>query len=300
MTARALSTVSRPVMRWHGGKWRLAPWIVSHFPPHHVYVEPFGGAASVLLRKPRAKGEVYNDLDGEAVTLFRVLQDPDSAAKLVEVLRLTPFARAEFDLAYQPANDPVEVSRRLIIRSFMGYGSNAHATTKTGRAQTGFRSNSTRSGTTPARDWANYPSVLPAISERLRGVTIESRDALAVMAAHDGPTALHYVDPPYLPELRNQGNPYDRKHMYRHELDRGGHERLLEFLATLAGMVALSGYPSELYDQALIGWRRTSIATFADGARPRTECLWLNPQACEQLGSDAPLLAAAGVGRCAC
>lgn len=282
---------TRPVLRWHGGKWLLAPWIIGHFPAHRVYVEPFGGAASVLLQKARVHAEVYNDLDDWVVNLFRVLQDGVSAGQLMHLLKLTPFARREFELARHleeiAGGDPIELARRLIIRSFMGFGSNAH----NGRS-TGFRANSSRSGTTPAQDWVNYADALPTIVDRLQGVIIENRDAVQVMLAHDAPQTLHYVDPPYLPETRSPANKYDLKYrMYRHELDKDEHGALCDALKALSGMVIVSGYASPLYEAKLTdaGWERCETATYADGARERMEVLWLNPAASRALHAKGPL-----------
>lgn len=263
---------TRPVLRYHGGKWLLADWIVSHFPPHRVYVEPFGGGASVLLQKRASYAEVYNDLDSEIVSLFEVLRDPMLANRLSRLLEMTPFARDEFEAAYQVSRDPVENARRVIIRSHMGFASSGVF----GRA-TGFRSNSTRSGTTPAKDWKRYPEVLAAVTQRLRGVVIENRPAVDVMLEHDGPKTLHYVDPPYVPESRSRGNSYCTKHKYRHELSNADHEALLATLKQLRGMVVLSGYASEIYESALQGWERFERASNADGARARMEVLWLSP-----------------------
>lgn len=280
-----MNAPTRPVLRWHGGKWKLAPWIITHLPGHRVYVEPFGGAASVLLRKPRAYAEIYNDLDDWAVNLFRVLRDDAQAKQLEEKLRLTPFSRIEFECARElgaASGDPVELARRLIVRSFMGFGSNAH----NGRS-TGFRAKSSRSGTTPAQDWTNYPDAMAALVERLRGVVIENRDAVAVMLAHDGRETLYYVDPPYMAATRSPANKCDLKYrMYRHELDDAAHAKLLDALQEMSGMVVLSGYASALYDQTLRAWRRVETAAHADGARDRTEVLWINPQAAAALDAE--------------
>jgi DNA adenine methylase len=271
----AISTPTRPVLRWHGGKWRLGAWIISHFPAHRVYVEPFGGAASVLLQKERSYAEVYNDLDDEVVTLFRVLRDPKRSARLIELLRLTPFGRTEFEEScYTDTQDEIERSRKLIVRAFQGF-----ATCALRNEMTGFRSNTRRSGTTPASGWAGYPNALELAIKRLSGVVIENRDASLVMRDHDGADTLFYVDPPYLPETRSRRANKKGKRIaaYRHELDRSDHAELLKQLRGLGGMVVLSGYPDVLYDETLVDWCRVEIATYADGARPRTEVLWLNP-----------------------
>ncbi len=261
----------RPVLRYHGGKWKLAPWIISHFPPHKCYTEAFGGGASVLLRKPRSYAEVYNDLDGEIANVFRVLRDPQQAWDLARVIELTPFAREEFELSYKPDPNPVEQARRTIFRTFAGFGTNS----VNARIATGFRANSNRPGTTPAHDWSHFPLALREVITRLSGVVIENRDALEIIRAHDAPETLHYVDPPYPHETRSARS---RKN-YRFELTDDDHRELAACLRNCAGMVALSSYNCPLYEELYSDWQRVDRFAYADGARARVESLWLNPAA---------------------
>ena len=137
----------RPALRWFGGKWRLAPWIISHFPPHAAYCEPYGGAASVLLRKPPARLETWNDLHGRLVSFFRVLRE--QPGELVRLLALTPYARAEYEQACELHPDPLEDARRFFILASQGRvggagaaelgGSTAGATSVTSTAATAAR-----------------------------------------------------------------------------------------------------------------------------------------------------------------
>ncbi len=265
---------TRPILRYHGGKWKLADWIIAQFPPHRIYVEPFGGAASVLLRKPRCYAEVYNDLDGEIVNLFR--QARDAGPELLRLLELTPYSRQDFHQSFELTDDLLERARRTIVRSQMGFGGNL---TRPNRDQTpqrtGFRRYSGAGRrSTPAGDWRNYPDAFPDIIERLRGVTIENRDALAVMLEHDSMETLHYVDPPYVHSTRapDAGGSYRG---YRHEMTDEQHRQLAQHLHSLKGAVIVSGYESGLYAELYSGWIRLEREACADGARKRTELLWL-------------------------
>jgi len=270
----AIDAPKRPALRYHGGKFRLAPWIINYFPDHRIYVEPYGGAASVLLQKPRSYAEIYNDLDGEIVNLFRVLRNPAQARELVRMIKLTPFAREEFEISYLTDGDPIEQARRTVARSFMSFSS-AAASGGTG----GFRNSATRSGTTPAHDWINYPLAVEAIAQRMIGVTIENRPAIQVIESFDGLSTLHYVDPPYPLSTRGKQSASG----YRHEMTDEQHMDLAAALLSLKGYVVLSGYRCEMYDQLYSGWQRMDKETHADGAKDRIESLWLSPRTVEAL-----------------
>ena len=274
---------NRPISRYHGGKFAIAPWIVGLMPPHECYVEPFGGMASVLLKKSESKTEVYNDLDSDVVTLFRVLRSGPESLLLAEQLRATPFAREEYEAAFEPADNEIERARRFLIRSAMGVGSDSG----TRVVRSGFRNKRTSGehyDISPARDFANLDAFLPAFHDRLRSVIIECRPAADVITALDSPHTLIYADPPYLPETQNRGALAEgpTRHGYRDIFDRGHHEALLSQLLECRSMVMLSGYPSALYAETLIGWTRFDRPSRALGGGVRTECLWMNSLCSEQ------------------
>lgn len=259
----------RPILRYHGGKWRKRNWIISHFRPHRIYTEAYGGGGSVLLAKERSHAEVYNDLDSEIVNLFRVVRE--RGLEIRAALALTPYARDEYRQSFLPSDDPMEQARRTVIRSFMGFGSNALCRS----AKSGFRSNSNRSHTTPAHDWANYPAALDRIIKRLQGVIIENRHALDVLACHDGVETLHYVDPPYVHSTRTAWAGRGSRAGYRHEMTDQDHQEMAMALRRLSGTVILSGYRCPIYDDLFSDWQRFDDSALADGARPRLESLWI-------------------------
>lgn len=217
---------------------------------------------------------MYNDKWDIVVNVFKVLRDKESAAELERMIRLTPYSRTEFYSCSQiiGISDPIERARLTIFRSFSGFGS---ASTN-GNYATGFRSNSNKSGTTPAHDWVNYPSHINSFVERLQGVVIENKDYKSVIDQHDSADTLFYFDPPYLHSTRNmnRGNA-----AYNHEMGNDDHIIFSEKINNIKGMAVISGYESDLYKSLFIDWVKVSKSTMADGAKKRTECLWLNQKA---------------------
>jgi len=282
----SLRVIDRPVLRYHGGKFRLAEWILGFLPPHQCYVEPFAGAASVLMRKPRSPAECINDLDERVVNVFRVLRDRAQASELRRRLELMPFSRVEFNEAYAEAADEIDSAVKTIALAFMGQGSDAI----TKGFRTGFRCalrNRDNRGL-PSHEWADWPTQIPEFVERLQGVAIECCGARDIIPRLDSPETLFYVDPPYPLSTRSGSS---SKHGYKFEMTDEQHRDLARLLKDCEGMVVLSGYPCALYDDELYaGWTRHECGAWADRGAQRVEVVWLN-EACAEAQRQQRLIA---------
>lgn len=260
---------TRPPVKWHGGKRYLAARIIAHFPPHRIYLEPFGGAASVLLNKPPVEVETYNDLDRRITRLFRVLRDHGD--EFLAKARLTPYSQIEFDEAAKYPKGATDVDKAFcdFVRwrqSFGGKGANWSYTT--GRARGGMAGD--------VNAWWTAIEGLPRIIDRLRRVQILCQPAIDAIRRFDHRDALIYCDPPYVHSTRSKGG----TDVYGVEMSDDDHRELAAVLNSCQAKVVLSGYPSPLYAKLYKGWRKVAfdIANHAAGGRSKSrqrECLWI-------------------------
>lgn len=265
---------------WMGGKSRLAKTIISLFPARRCYVEPFGGAANVMLRKPASKVEVYNDMSGRLVNFFRVLQHPDQWQALLDRLEWTPYSREEFARALTLLDDPdpVEAAWAFYLtqcQGISGQGSMA-------RTDKGWGYSRTRD---QAASFRSHVEKLPLVANRLLQVHIEHGDWRACIRRWDSKDTLFYLDPPYVPTTRS-----DTSKRYSAEMSAEDHDALVDTLLHIDGAAILSGYSNPAYARLEeAGWERRdfdqALSAAANvrngrGSAPqerRRECLWLSP-----------------------
>ncbi len=256
----------KPILKYPGAKWRLAPWIISHFPEHHAYVEPFCGSAAVFFCKQPVKNEVLNDTFGSIVNLFRVLRD--DPAELIRRVDLTPWSRAEYEESerqFVDTGDPIEDARRFLVRCWQAHG------TRFARPS-GWRNIGPSNEAKTTTLWRQLPERLSLIVDRLKDAEIECRPAIEVIARYNTSDCLIYADPPYVLDTRNG-------EYYAFEMSDSEHLALLDALDAHSGPVVLSGYAHSLYEKRLSHWYQVSLPAQAETGKRRTEVLWLNPKA---------------------
>lgn len=110
----------KTLIKYPGSKWRIADWIISFFPEHHSYLEPFFGSGAVLFNKERSHIETINDMDGDVVNFFDwVKRDPE---RLASAVWKTPYSRKEYDRSFQKQKDDFQRALSFCVKLNMGHG----------------------------------------------------------------------------------------------------------------------------------------------------------------------------------
>ncbi len=291
-----MQTLTQP-LKWHGGKYYLRKWIISLMPPHLHYVEPFFGGGSVLLaRDPNRDwlrsssetltaayqgcSEVVNDVHGELINFWRVLQNPSEFELFQRRMAITPFSEAEFQRAAEHSLvDPSAASETNTVDRAVAFFILARQSRQgLMRDFATLSRNRTRSRMNEqASAWLSVVDGLPDVHQRLQKVVILNQDACEVIQKQDGPFTLFYCDPPYLHETRSTTGEY------HFEMSIDQHRMLLETLSAIEGKFMLSGYSSKLYTdfQELHSWKchEYEIDNKAAAGKikeKKIECLWCN------------------------
>ena len=256
----------RSPIRWFGGKGNMVTKLLPLLPPHKIYVEPFGGGASLLFAKAPSPVEIYNDIDSGLVNFFRVIRDPEKFDKFYRLVCLTPYSREEYDYCrstWEECDDEIERAYRWFVvarMSFSGGFSNSWSFAVT---------NSCRNMAATCSKWLSTIEMLPQIHQRLMRVQIEHSDFRNIFNIYDTPDTLFYCDPPYVHDTRTGTR-------YKHEMTDKDHEELVRILLNIKGMSLLSGYKHSIYEPLeKVGWQRHDFQTacYAVGKTRRTKIL---------------------------
>lgn len=253
----------KAVVKYPGSKWSISKWIISFFPEHHSYVEPFFGSGAVLFNKGRSNIETVNDLDGNVANLFECIrEDPE---KLARSIYLTPYSREVYEKAFQEVpEDKFEAALNFYIRLNMGHGF------RTNGEKVGWKNDvQGRERSYASQDWCNLPEKIMQAAERLRGVQIENRPALEVIRRFNYKNVLIYLDPPYVLQTRHGKQ-------YRCEMEDKEHEELLDVLLSHKGFVVISGYDTDVYNSRLAGWNKYVTVSYSQTCSKKKEVLWMN------------------------
>jgi DNA adenine methylase len=284
-----VGSLRSPVI-WFGGKGNMVAKLLKFIPLHRIYVEVFGGGASLLFAKEPSPVEVYNDIDSGLVNFFRVLRDKDKFQEFYRKVCLTPYSREEFYYCrdtWKDCEDEVERAYRWFIVARMSFSGDFGYSW-------GFNvSASARGMAKKCSAWLSTIEELPAIHERIIRVQIEHKDFRDLIKTYDTEDTFFYLDPPYVPETRKDGG-------YKHEMTDNDHEDLVEILLNIKGKAMLSGYTNRIYKKLEnAGWIRHDFETTCHAAGrtrqtgilgkgaakekcKRIESIWLSPNCLDE------------------
>lgn len=251
-------------IKYYGGKSYMTNIILGQFPKdYEIYVEGFGGGASVLFHKPQSGVEVYNDLEENVYSLFKVLSDKGAFNRLKERMDLT-FYSAQLREEYKQL---LETNLSIEDRAYYFLCANRSSFNGVGGFSTTHivRRNMSKS----TSDFLSMIDKLPEIHNRLSSVIIEHRDIMDLIDKYDSPNVFMYLDPPYVISTRASNQ------KYQCDMTDKEHENLVNRLLDCKCKWLVSGYDNPIYDKLTEKYGKMEFASPNSGSSA-TEILWKN------------------------
>lgn len=176
------------IIPWPGGKRRLAKHLLPLFPNHKTYVEAFAGGAGLLFARPApAPVEVLNDLNGDLVNLYRVVQH--HLDELVRQFRWALVSRTMFDWSKMQRPETLTDVQRAARFYYL-------QKTAFGAKVTG-QTFGTAASAPPKLNLLRMEEDLSLAHLRLARVTVERLAWQDCLDRYDRPDTLFFLDPPY-------------------------------------------------------------------------------------------------------
>lgn len=249
----------RPIIPWPGNKRRLARQILPHFPAHTCYLEPFCGAAALLLMRPTpADAEVINDLNGDLVRLYRVVQH--HLEEFIRQFKWSLSSREMFrwaSLQHVDTLTDIQRAARFYYLQHLSFGGKVTGQTF-GTATTG----------PVGINLLRIEETLSAVHLRLARVLVENLPWRECIERYDRPHTFVYLDPPYW-QTEGYGTPFGWEQ----------YEQIRDTMASLKGRALLSINDHPDVRRLFAGWPMIELATsYTIGRdvatrRPRSELL---------------------------
>jgi DNA adenine methylase len=222
------SKIKTPIT-YYGGKQLMLRHILPNIPEHDVYVEPFAGGAAVFFAKDKSKVEFLNDTNRELINFYQVLQNdfPSLDKEVKSTLHSRDLHRQAY-VIYENPNMFTNVQRAWALWVLSSQGFSGKISASWGRDLKGNKA---------AKVIRNKREQFSDMFlERLKDVSLESRDAIKLIQTTDHDEVFFYCDPPYYNS--NMGH-YDGYTIEDYEM-------LLNALSQVKGKFLLSSYPSDI------------------------------------------------------
>jgi DNA adenine methylase len=278
---------------WYGGKFSQLDWLLPLLPPCKHFVDVFGGSGAVVMNRAPSPLETYNDLDKNVVHFFRVIRDPTKLQELLRQLELTPYSREERTLAHLSLHgeapesiDEIERARQFFVLARQTTRGQVQLHSSPMGIWKFTRDAMARGIAGTVSSWQYGIDGLAAVAARFRNIQVENYPAIRIIELYDTPDTLFYCDPPYVQDTRETSH---RRRDYTNEMSDNDHRDLAAALHRIRGRAAISGFPSQLYDELYRDWNKIMMPRLANTSSYRDDYTQESAERIEVLWTNYPL-----------